>query len=210
MTLSIKAPKLDSLFMNRRNLQTFLFAFFSFLLVLHVIFFGQAKDAALKGGAGLSSFYSAVKMVQSGQGSQLYDIAAKGRYQAKLFPDVTTRNGTLIFLHPPFEALLYLPLAYVSYPAAYAIWAIANLLLLLLTVALLSPYMKGLEALWRPLPLLMFLGFFPVFISLLQGQDSIWLLFIFALTFDSLKKGHALRGGVFLGLGLFKFQYTLP
>lgn len=196
--------------MNRRNIQPFLFAFFSFLLVLHVMFFWHAKDSALNGGADLSSFYCAVKMVQSGQGSQLYNIAAQGRFQSKLFPNVTTRSGTLIFLHPPFEALLYLPLAYFSYPAAYAICAIVNILLLLLTVALLSPYMKELEALWRPLPLLMFLGFFPVFVDLLQGQDSIWLLFMFALTFDSLKKGGALRGGIFLGLGLFKFQYTLP
>ncbi|HET7212655.1 MAG TPA: glycosyltransferase family 87 protein [Terriglobia bacterium] len=149
-------------------------------------------------------------MVQSGQGSQLYNIAAQGRFQAELFPNVTTRSGTLIFLHPPFEALPYLPLAYVPYPTAYAICAIVNILLLLLTVVLLSPYLKELGALWRPLPLLMFLGFFPVFVDLLQGQDSIWLLFIFALTFDSLKKGRALRGGIFLGLGLFKFQYTLP
>lgn len=196
--------------MDRKNLQTFLFAFFSFLLVLQVIFFWQAKDAALKGGADLSSFYSAVRMVRSGQGSQLYDIAAQGRSQAELFPDLTTRSGTLIFLHPPFEALLYLPLAYVSYPVAYAIWAAVNILLMLLTVALLLPYMKELKSLWRPLPLLMFLGFFPVFIGVLQGQDSICLLFIFALTFDSLKKGHELRGGILLGLGLFKFQYTLP
>lgn len=196
--------------MKKRNFHPLLFAFFAFLLLFHLMLFWHAKDAALKGGADLSSFYTVVKMVQSGQGSQLYDIAAQGRFQSKLFPNVTTRSGTLIYLHPPFEALLYLPLAYVSYPAAYAICAIVNIFLLLLTVALLSPYLKELEALWRPLPFLMFLSFFPVFISLLQGQDSIWLLFVFALTFDSLKKGCALRGGIFLGLGLFKFQYTLP
>jgi alpha-1,2-mannosyltransferase len=196
--------------MKKRNLHPFLFAFFSFLLLFHFMLFWHGKNDALKGSADFSAFYSAVKMVQQGRGAQLYDIAAQGRSQSELFPDIPTRTGTLIYLHPPFEALLYLPLAYVSYPAAYAIWVIVNILLLLLTVALLSPYMKELKAAWKPLPILMFLGFFPAFINVLQGQDSIWLLYLFALVFDSLKKGRALRGGIFLGLGLFKFQYALP
>lgn len=196
--------------MNKKNLHPLLFAFFAFLLLFGMFLFWHAKDDALRGSADLSSFYAAVRMVRDGQGSQLYNIQAQGRAQSELFPNIPTRRGTLLFLHPPFEALLYLPLAYVSYPAAYAIWAGINILILLLTVGLLSPYMKELKAVWTPLPVLMFLAFFPVFIDLLQGQDSIFLLFAFALAFDSLKKGHDLRGGFFLGLSLFKFQYTLP
>jgi len=196
--------------MKKRGLHPFLFAFFSFLLLLHIMLFWRAKDDALKGSADFSAFYSAAKMVQNGQGPQLYNIAAQGRIQSALYPNVPTRNGTLIYDHPPFEALLYLPLAYVSYPVAFVLWAIINVLVLLLTVALLSPYMTELKAIWTPLPVLIFLGFFPVFIDLLQGQDSILLLLVFALVFVSLKKGHDLRGGFFLALGLFKFQYTLP
>ena len=196
--------------MKKGNLHPLLFAFFSFLLLFHIMLFWRAKDDALKGGADLSSFYAAVKMVQGGQGSRLYNVATQGHYQSALFPGVTTRSGTLLYLHPPFETLLYLPLAYISYPAAYGVWLITNILLLLLIVFLLLPYMTELKATWSPLPVLLFVGFFPVFIDLLQGQDSIWLLLVFALAFDSLKKTNALRGGIFLGLGLFKFQYVLP
>jgi len=210
LTPATIAPNVIPPFMKKRNLHPFLFVFFSFLLLFHVMLFWHAKGDALQGSADFSAFYAAVRMVRGGQGSQLYDIAAQGRSQSELFPDIPTRTGTLIYLHPPFEALLYLPLAYVSYPVAYAIWAMVNILLLLLTVALLSPYTTGLKAVWRPLPLLIFLGFFPVFINVLQGQDSLWLLFVFALAFDSLKKGRPLRGGIFLGIGLFKFQYALP
>jgi hypothetical protein len=196
--------------MKKRNLHPFLFAFFSFLLVLHFMLFWHAKDDALKGSADFSAFYSAVRMVQQGQGSRLYDIGAQGRMQSALYPKVTTRSGTLIYDHPPFEALLYLPLAYVSYQAAYIIWDILNILLLLLTMALLWRYMAQLKTLWAPLPILVFLGFFPVFVDLLQAQDSILLLLVFTLVFINLKEGQDLRAGFFLALTLFKFQYTLP
>lgn len=196
--------------MKKRNLRPFLFAFFAFLLLFHLMLFWHAKDDALKGSADFSAFYAAVKMVQSGQGSQLYDIAAQGRTQSRLYPNVTTRSGTLIYDHPPFEALLYLPLAYVSYPVAYVIWGIFNTLVLLLTMVVLWPYMAELKALWNPLPVLVFVGSFPVFVDLLQGQDSFLLLLIFAIVFVNLKKGHDLKAGFFLALSLFKFQYTLP
>ena len=196
--------------MNRRNLHPFLFAFFSFLLLFHGLLFWRAQADALKGSADFSAFYAAVRMVRSGQGSQLYNIAAQGRMQLVLYPKVTTRSGTLIYDHPPFEALLYLPLAYFSYPAAYLIWGTFNLLLLLLTMGLLWPYMTELKNLWAPLPVLGVIGFFPVFVDLLQGQDSILLLLVFTLVFINLKKGREFSGGLFLAIGLFKFQYALP
>ncbi len=197
-------------FMKRRNLHPILFAFFSFLLVFHCMLFWHARNDALKGSADFSAFYAAVKMVQSGQGSQLYDIAAQGQMQSGLYPKVTTRSGTLIYDHPPFEALLYLPLAYVSYQAAYVIWGAFNLLLLMFVMVLLWPYMTELKSLWSPLPVLLFLGFFPVFVDLLQGQDSILLLLVFTLVFIHLKEARDFRAGCFLAIALFKFQYAIP
>ena len=102
-TLTEELPKVVSPFMKKRNLHPFLFAFFSFLLLFHLMLFWHAKDDALKGSADFSAFYSAVRMVRSGQGPQLYDIAAQGRMQSVLYPKVTTRSGTLIYDHPPFH-----------------------------------------------------------------------------------------------------------
>jgi Glycosyltransferase family 87 len=196
--------------MKKRNLHPFLFAFFSFLLLFHLMLFWRAKDDALKGSADFSAFYAAVRMVRSGQGSQLYDIAAQGRMQSMLYPKVTTRSGTLIYDHPTFEVLLYLPLAYVSYATAYVIWVVFSILVLLLTVRLLWPYMAELQAFWTPLPPLLFLGFFPVFVDLLQAQDSLLLLLAYTLVFVSLKEGRDLKAGCFLAVALFKFQYAVP
>ena len=196
--------------MKKRNLHPFLFAIFSFLVLFHFMLFWHAAGDALKGSADFSAFYGAVKMVQSGRGAQLYDIAAQGQVQSALYPNVTTRSATLIYDHPPFEVLLYLPLGYVSYPAAYIIWVVFSLVILLLAVLLLWAYMAELETVWKPLPLLVFLGFFPIFVDLLQGQDSALLLLVFTLVFTNLKKEHTFRAGCFLAIGLFKFQYAIP
>lgn len=196
--------------MKKGNLHPLLFAFFAFLLLFHLMLFWHAKNDALRGSADFSAFYSAVRMVRSGQGPQLFDIAAQGRMQSALYPNVTTRSGTLIYDHPPFEALLYLPLAFVSYPTAYIVWLVFSTMLLLFTLRLLWPYMAELKAVWAPLPVLVFLGFFPVFVDLLQGQDSLLLLLIFVLVFVSLKEKQEFKAGCFLAIALFKFQYAIP
>lgn len=169
-----------------------------------------ARKGALTGGADFSALYSAGQMVRQGMGRQLYNIASQKQIQSVLYPKLTTRKGLLLYDHPPFEALLFLPLAYVSYAAAYCVWALINILLLFLSYRLLSPYLRELKPVWKLLPSLIFFAFFPAFVAVLQGQDSALLLFIFALAYVNLKRGHELRSGFFLALGLFKFQFVLP
>jgi hypothetical protein len=60
------------------------------------------------------------------------------------------------------------------------------------------------------LPLLAMFAFFPVATALLQGQDSILLLFLYGLAFSALATGRAFAAGLCLGLALFKFQLVLP
>lgn len=196
--------------MKKRNLHPFLFAAFAFLLLFQLMLFWHAGGMALRGFADFSSFYSAAWIVLSGMGHQLYSANVQAHVQSLLYPNAVTRNGLLPYIHPPFEVLVYLPFAYMPYPVAYTIWVIFSILLLLLTVGLLWPYMKELKNLWAPLPVLGVFCFFPVFVDLLQGQDSVLLLLIFTLVFINLKEGKDLRAGLFLALTLFKFQYTLP
>jgi Glycosyltransferase family 87 len=60
------------------------------------------------------------------------------------------------------------------------------------------------------LPLLAMFAFFPVIMALLQGQDSILLLFLYGLAFSALAAGRTFIAGLCLGLALFKFQLVLP
>jgi|YelNatPaOPRAMG01_1025707.scaffolds.fasta_scaffold22024_3 hypothetical protein len=196
--------------MRRKNLHKVLFAFFSFLLLLHALLFWRAKEDAFRGLADFSSFYTAAWMVRQGLGYRLYDLGTQIRAQEVLYPNTRSKNDLLPYIHPPFEALLYLPLTYVSYRVAYAIWVIVNIFVLLAAAMLLEPHMTELKAVWAPLPLLLFLGFFPVFIGILQGQDSVLLLLIFSLVYVCLKTKRDFSAGTVLALGLFKFQYTVP
>jgi len=52
--------------------------------------------------------------------------------------------------------------------------------------------------------------FLPVAIALIEGQDSIILLALFAGSFLAVHRQQDLKAGVLLGLTLFKFQYALP
>src|SRR5208282_580502 len=54
------------------------------------------------------------------------------------------------------------------------------------------------------------LAFFPVFAALLQGQDILPLLLVFALAYSAMRKNASFAAGCWLGLGLFRFPLVLP
>jgi hypothetical protein len=162
------------------------------------------KGMLAEGAFDFLAFYTAGTILKEGARDQLYDVAKQAEIQRRL----TDRPTPLLYYHPPFDALLFLPLAYLSYPAAYTVWVIINLLVLLAVIGLLLPYLQSLPS---ALAALFWLSvFFPVFLSLFQGQMSILLLLIYAATFLALKRKAEFRAGSVLALGLFKFQLVLP
>src|SRR5437762_324717 len=83
-----------------------------------------------------AQFYAAGQMVRQGLGRDLYDFRVQGQFQSKL-----ARVHTF-YSHPPFEALLFVPLTYTNYRAAYAIWFVGSLGLLAWTVFLIESRTK--------------------------------------------------------------------
>jgi Glycosyltransferase family 87 len=148
--------------------------------------------------------YIGARIVHEGRGSKLYDLAEQEKTKASVF----THAQPLIFEHPPFEALLLAPLGGLHYETAYFIWGVLNVLVWLYLPFLLRPY--------APCPhselsyLVLWLLFPPLGIALYQGQSSLLLLLVFALAFVGLKQGREFKAGVWLGLGLFKFQFAIP
>lgn len=121
-----------------------------------------------------------------------------------------TRRGPLPYIHPPFEALAFLPLSLLPYTPAFVVWNVFNLMALLAVALLLRPHLNFLNAVpvWELL--LGFLAFFPTFLNLLQGQDSILLLLLLTLAFVALKQSADVVCGAWLALGTFKFQFAIP
>jgi alpha-1,2-mannosyltransferase len=154
-------------------------------------------------GTDFPHFYCAAKIVAAGLGHQLYDISLQWDFQRRY----TGRVGNF-FIHPPFEALIYLPFAGLPIQAAYLAWTLFNLVVLAVAAWLFHsrlslPISPGLG-------LVLMLSFVPVSLNFLQGQDTILLLLVFVLTCVALGEGKNFEAGCLLALGLFKFQFALP
>ncbi len=180
------------------------------MVAIHAVVFWHLRDSVRKGYSDFAIYYCAGTMVRHGFGRQLYDETIQFKVQREFSPDVSIRLAALPYNHPPFEALLFLPFAYLSYPLAFALWNLANLAMLVALPFLLRPHLPQLRDYSWPLWGLASLAFFPIFVALLQGQDAILLLLLYALGFVCLKKNRDGIAGMWLALGLFKPHLVLP
>jgi len=177
---------------------------------MHAWVFFSLRQEVRQGYPDFTAFYAAGKCVRRGLGSQLYSVETQARIQREFASGVKIRNGPLPFTHPPFEAPLFTPFASLSYSAAYWVWNGVSLLALVAFLLLMRPHIPNLRGWSEALPFLCGLAFFPVFVCLLQGQDSLLLLLLFGLGFVAMKGGRGFVAGICLGLALFRFQLVLP
>jgi len=155
-------------------------------------------------------FYTAGKMLRSGQASTLYDPEAQYRTEKEFAPDVRIRQAALPYIHTPFEALLFVPFTFLGYVPAFALWTALNVALIIVNLSLLRKHFPEIRALSFILLMLAAAGFFPIAIGLVQGQDTILVLLSVVLSMVLLKDGRDSWAGAALGLGLFKFHFIGP
>ncbi len=155
----------------------------------------------------LRVFYTPGYMLRTGQRRDLYSFLAVRRNQDAT---VAADNAAVPFLHPAFEAVVFVPLSFLPYRAAYFVWAGVNLAILALIYLLLQPFLPDLSAIgsrWM-LPALL-LGFMPAAFTILAGQDSLLLLLILVLVYRRIG-ANEVHAGLLLSLGMFRFQVLLP
>jgi hypothetical protein len=184
----------------------FLFA----MTISHVIMLPQLVPLLRNGYQNFTIFYTAGKMVRDGRTAVLYNLSAQYEVQRQFAPDVRIRQAALPYNHPPFEALLFVPLTLLPYWKAYLLWTAFNLIMLALTLFILRRQFAEISDLSPVFVVLAATGFFPVVTALVQGQDCILLLFFFALAMVAFEKGSDVAAGAFLAAGLFRFQLALP
>jgi hypothetical protein len=167
----------------------------------------QLRGSIFQGYGDFANFYTAGKLVRDGHARELYDQGLQWRTQQEFASTVKVRGGPLLYVRPPFEALLFLPMSYLKYPVACVVWLAIKVLILVAVPFLLHtapPWPSG------AIQGLLCLGFFPIGVDLLQGQDSVLLLLILVLSFSLIKRGDDFWCGACLGLGLFKFHIVVP
>jgi hypothetical protein len=151
--------------------------------------------------------YVAGYMVRAGFAHELYDYESTRRFQNEL---VSESEKALPFIHLSYEALLYVPFSFLRYESAYFLFFAVNLTLLALSFAALKHYMFSLNEAWNYLPLIIFVCFLPVTMTLLEGQNSIFLLLLMILVFKEIEREREFSAGLLLGLASIKFQYVIP
>jgi glycosyl transferase family 87 len=154
-------------------------------------------------GADYAEFYLAGRTLNRHQPDRLYDQPAQDVAYHRLVPG-SSRSSSLPYLYPPVVALLFRPLAQLSYRWSFAGW-------LAISTAL---YAAGLLALRPLLPIsrddwltavLLALSFEPfVFETLQGGQLSSVAFAAVALALLAERRGHPAAAGAALGLCLYK------
>jgi hypothetical protein len=150
------------------------------------------------------AFQAAGRLVLSGHAAQLYDHAAISAVQDGLLGGHIP-NFYDAYRNPPFYALVYAPLAPLDLLPAAAIWCVVGLLCLALALHLLLSETPGLRSRWRGLLVLVF-AFAPVYFGLIDGENALVSLLLFALIYRSFARGSDVGLGVWSALGLFKPQ----
>lgn len=193
----------------RSKIKIFVFIYLGGMLAIHAAAFWHSRSLIARGYPDFTTYYAIGTMMRRGLGHDLYDVALQYQMQREVAPDVTIRQNALPYLHPPFEAPVFVPFTYLPYLSAFIAWDAVNLGALLVTAFLfgknVSKADKSSWALW----LLASVAFFPIFLTLLQGQDSIMLLLLFTLAFICLKNKREQMAGAWLALGLFRPQMVL-
>jgi Glycosyltransferase family 87 len=155
-------------------------------------------------GRDFRQLYAAGYMVRTGLADKLYDVTWQRSVQHTLFRQYS--GGDIYFIRPAYEALVFLPLSFLSYRWAYLTLLMVNVGLIYVLVVILSPF-----SLFSRIQIaIMILAFVPVSVALFQGQDSILLTVMVAASCRLLDGRRPVLAGILAGSGLFKFQLLIP
>lgn len=172
------------------------------LLVVGVLLFCAAFDHPQD--FDFAGCYSAGLISRQAGTAKVYDV----QRQIQVQRSALGRTQLLLYAYPPFHAALFAQLARFPYVTAYIIWGCLDIALWTFFVCLMRRY--------APIPrdplryfMLCFL-FLPAWAAMVLGQNSLILLVLYMLSFICLRHRHEFWAGVFLGLGLAKYQLVLP
>lgn len=180
------------------------------MLGMHLFFLWNVRTRIARGDPDFTAFYAAATLVRSGYAVDIYNPSAQFSAQAGFTDDSELRRGPLRYIHPPFEALLFVPFTFFPYRAAFILWDLANVgMLVAVAVSLRATLLPGSGIhIWDLL--LGLSAFFPIFANFFQGQDAILLLLVVVLAFRAMKLRADFSAGCWMALGLFRFQLVIP
>src|SRR5204863_167833 len=156
------------------------------------------------------NFYAAARLYVFSGGSAVYDIAMQRQVELQITAQDPSRFIVLPYFHPPYYTLLIAPLGLLDYRHAYYVMAAVNVLLVAALVAILA--LSSLRVHGRRAWLVasaMIGGFFPLFVTVLQGQSDLIVLVPLAAAYAAWARGRYGLAGALSALALAKPQLLL-
>jgi len=122
--------------------------------------------------------YTAGRIAQTAGYSQLYNLKTQLQVQDTLLDRTLQVDQLLPFNHPPFLVPILQILCSPDYTASYSRWVLVMVVLLLMTAYFMQRTLraKKVESGLRFAFIVIILLFYPVFLGLLKGQDTAFLL----------------------------------
>jgi hypothetical protein len=189
---------------NRLNIdRRILLAFMMMMFGMNFYAFLLRWQWMMEGNNDFPPFYASAQMLREGQASRLYDFEAENRFLQRTGGLVRPPNN-----HLPYENLIFVPFTYLHFGPAHILWTLLSAVMLV-AVALLMRALPPGKSSFSP-TLVTVLAFFPVWNCVSQGQDSILLVFLFAISFWFWRRQQDDAAGFVLALGLFRPQLVLP
>src|SRR6202165_3476084 len=160
-------------------------------------------------GPDIVSFYAAARLYILKGGAAVYDLAQQKQFELQVLPQSPDRFIVLPYFHPPYYTLLIAPLAALSYRQAYYAMAAFNVLLVAALIVLLVRNSLSIHGRGGIVAAAMIAGFFPLFVTVLQGQSDLVVLVPLAAAYTAWAKGRHGWAGIFSALALAKPQLLL-
>jgi hypothetical protein len=163
------------------------------------------------GGTDYISFYTAGRIARSGAYRQLYDLKLQYAIQSPIIGPNFVPGGVMVSVHPPFLAPLLGLISFDDYRAAYITWCVVLVAVLALCGWVVARFLgeRGFDRRASLLGAAGALLFYPVFISLLKGQDSAFVLLGALVWMWALLARRERLAGAALALALLKPQIGL-
>lgn len=155
-----------------------------------------------------SIFQTAAAMVRSGMSNHLYDPEK----QKDVFFGIVgpTFSQFLVWNHPPSEALVYLPFAFVNFDTGLRIMRILNSLFLSAIVLWSACRMRSRSHSLALMAVALMFSLRPLSGTISTGQDSLWILLVTLAALSAVIDDHLAAGALLLGLASIKFTIILP
>ncbi|MFH1636220.1 MAG: glycosyltransferase family 87 protein, partial [Chloroflexota bacterium] len=183
----------------------------AFQVVWYVLLWARFVSSPELKGADFISFYTAGLIAKSGHISQIYDLQLQHDIQQNVVGKQIGPEEFLPFLHPPFLVPLQSLITSSNYAASYQRWSLVLLAFVGIGAYILWRLLraKGWDHKARTSAVLTTILFYPIFISILKGQDTAFLLIGALLWLYGLAYQDDRLAGLSLSLALIRPQVAI-